>query len=595
VHETPLVTTIAAALGVALALGFVTQRLRLSPIVGYLLAGIAIGPHTPSFVADQEIALELSEIGVALLMFGVGLHFHLKDLLSVKTIAIPGAVAQSALATGLGLALAMSLGWGLASGLVLGIGLGVASTVVLVRGLEDSDQLATPAGHIAVGWLIVEDIFTVVVLVMLPALTVAITGAGAAAGAWPVLHSLGVALGKVALLAVLMLVAGRRIVPWLLTQVARTRSRELFTLTVLALAIGIAVVSARAFGASMALGAFLAGMVVGQSTVSHQAAADALPMRDAFAVLFFVSVGMLFDPSFLLDQPWLVAGTLAIILLAKPLAAVLIVLAMGRSVHTALIVAVGLAQIGEFSFILATAAVALNPAGGAALFDPRIVSALVAAALLSITLNPLLFRCIAPLEAWLRRRPRLWALLTRRSEAQGLSANDLTQGLAHAAGGATRAVVVGYGPVGQTVARILRELELEPVVIDLNVDTILRLSGEGRPAIYGDAARAEVLRAAGIETAKYLVVTLPALASRIPVVITARDLNPNLRVLVRARYMREAPMLEEIGSDLVSFEEVEAAVALAGTMLREVGADQRRIDAEAAAIRRELAGGRLQS
>ena len=592
-HDTPLVTTIAASLSVALVLGFVTHKMRLSPIVGYLLAGIAVGPHTPSFVADKAIAFELSEIGVALLMFGVGLHFHFKDLLSVKTVAIPGAVVQSALATGLGLTMALALGWGVASGIVLGIGLSVASTVVLVRGLEDSHQLATPAGHIAVGWLIVEDLCTVVVLVMRPPATIAIGGTGAGGAVWPLLKSLGTALGMVALLAALVLVAGGRIVPWLLAQVARTRSRELFTLTVLTLAIGIAVLSARAFGASMALGAFLAGMTVGQSTVSHQAAADALPMRDAFAVLFFVSVGMLFDPSFLLEQPWLVAGTLAIILLGKPLAALLIVLAMGRSVHTALVVAVGLAQIGEFSFILATAAVALNPEGGEALFDERILSALVAGALLSITLNPLLFRAIPHIEAWLRRRPNLWALLNRRDEAQGRSADDATPMLVHDQVPRARAVVVGYGPVGQTVARILRDFDLEPVVVDLNVDTIARLGEQGRPAVYGDASRAEVLKAAGIATATYLVVTLPDLASRIPVVITARDLNPTLRVLVRARYIREAPMLAEIGSDLVSFEEVEAAVALAGMMLREMGADQQRIDAEAGAIRLELAAGRL--
>jgi monovalent cation:H+ antiporter-2, CPA2 family len=278
-HDMPLVTTVAAGLGVALILGFITQKLKLSPILGYLLAGIVVGPYTPGIEADGEIALQLAEIGVALLMFGVGLHFHLKDLLAVKGIAVPGAVGQSLVATALGVALAMAFGWELGAGLVLGLGLSVASTVVLMRVLIDSDRLSSPPGHAAVGWLVVEDIFTVIVLVMLPAVTLAINDGDGGVGA--VSLSLAIAIGEIVLLAVLMLVAGAKVIPWVLAQVARTRSRELFTLTVLALAIGIAVASAEWFGASMALGAFLAGMVVGQTNVSHQAAADALPMRES--------------------------------------------------------------------------------------------------------------------------------------------------------------------------------------------------------------------------------------------------------------------------------------------------------------------------
>lgn len=581
----PLVTTIAAGLGVALVLGLLTQRLRLSPIVGYLLAGVVIGPYTPGFVADKDIAHELSEIGVALLMFGVGLHFHLKDLLAVRSVAIPGALVQSLVATTLGVMMSAAAGWSIGSGLVLGIGLSVASTVVLIRGLEDTNQFSTPAGHTAVGWLIVEDILTVVVLVMLPALVKATATGG---DIWPVLQSLGAALGKVALLAGLVLFGGARCVPWILAQVARMRSRELFTLTVLALAIGIAVASATAFGASMALGAFLAGMVVGQSRVSHQAAADALPMRDAFAVLFFVAVGMLFDPGYLLREPWLVTGALAIILIAKPLAAILIVLLTGRSLRTALVVAVGLAQIGEFSFILATAAIALNGGQTGQVFDPNVLSVLVAAALLSITLNPLLFRSIPSIEAWIRRRPRLLKLLQRRSEARASEVNSRAEIAVASAEVKITAVVVGYGPVGQTVSRILRDFDVEPVVIDLNVDTVLRLNGEGHAAIYGDASRQEILRAAGIAQARYLLVTLPDSEARIQVIMTARDMNPELRVLTRARFMREVPLLEDVGSAQVSVEEVEGAVSLASMLLRLVGADAARIEVERQKIRSEL-------
>jgi CPA2 family monovalent cation:H+ antiporter-2 len=583
--EMPLVTTIAAGLGFALILGFITHKLKLSPIVGYLLAGVVVGPYTPGFVADSEIAFQLSEIGVALLMFGVGLHFHLKDLLAVRGVALPGALVQSTVATGLGIALALVAGWGLASGIVLGLGLSVASTVVLIRGLEDVNQFTTPAGHIAVGWLIVEDVLTVIVLVMLPATTIAMnSGEG---GAVEVLKSLGKALGLVAALAAVMLLAGARIVPWILSKVARTRSRELFTLTVLALAIGIAVASATYFGASMALGAFLAGMVVGQSRVSHQAAADALPMRDAFAVLFFVSVGMLFDPHFLLAEPLLVAGALAVILIGKPLAAILIVLILGRSLKSALVVAVGLAQVGEFSFILATAAVGLNTPEST-IFNPSVLSILVVSALISITLNPLLFRSLPKIEAWVQRRPRLYALLQRQVEIRAKAVNSMTRVHAIKAEVKVKSVVVGYGPVGQTVAGILRDFSIEPIVIDMNVDTVLKLNQEGHKAIYGDAAREDILRAAGIAGARYLIVTLPEAASRIPVIITAKEINPALTVITRARFVREAPLLAEVGADQVSFEEVEGAVSLAGLLLKEIGADEAKVLQERHRIREGL-------
>jgi CPA2 family monovalent cation:H+ antiporter-2 len=388
-HDAPLLATMAAAFAAAWVLGVAAQKLRLSPIVGYLLAGVAIGPHTPGFVGDVKLAAQLAEIGVVLLMFGVGLHFHLEDLLAVKGIAVPGAVLQSAVATLLGLATGAAFGWPFSSGLVLGMALSVASTVVLLRGLEDHGLVSTPAGHVAIGWLIVEDILTVIVLVVIPMLGQ--TG-GSTATSDGLSRALAIALVKLAALVALVFVAGSRVVPWALVHVARLRSRELFTLTILALAIAVASAAAVLFGASMALGAFLAGMVVGQSPVSQQAAADALPLRDAFAVLFFVSVGMLFEPAFLIREPLLLVAALAVVLIGKPLAALAVVAILGYSTRTGLVVAVGLAQIGEFSFILG------ELARHHGLLSETAYSLLVACALVSISLNPLLFRCLDPIE-----------------------------------------------------------------------------------------------------------------------------------------------------------------------------------------------------
>jgi monovalent cation:H+ antiporter-2, CPA2 family len=581
-HDIGLIVTLSAGLAAALVFGFVTEKLRLSPILGYLLAGIAVGPHTPGFVADAAITAQLAEVGVVLLMFGVGLHFRLADLFAVRRIAVPGAVGQSVVATLLAAGVAHWFGWGFGAGLALGVGLSVASTVVLMRVLSDSRQLDTPHGHVAVGWLVVEDIFTVLVLVLLPVTATVFGGGGG--GFLDLAKALLLAILKVGLLAAVMLVVGARVIPWMLMQVARTRSRELFTLAILAVALVIATVASLVFGVSMALGAFLAGMVVAQSKVSHQAAADALPMRDAFAVLFFVSVGMLFDPRFLLAEPGLTLATLLIVLVAKPLVALLIVDLMGYSVRTALVVAFGLAQIGEFSFIVAELARKLGvlPAEGH--------SVLVAAALISIAANPALFRTIGPIEAWLKRRPRVWSFLNRRSEARAGGANAATAARLQADAESVHAVVVGYGPAGRTVCRILEEFGVRTVVVDLNVDTVARLSAEGRLAIYGDASRTEILQAAGIERASYLLLTMPDPDVRIPVILAARELNPKARILVRAHYLAERPILEGVGATAV-YEEGEAAVALAGFLLREIGADEARIDAEAARIRAEFARG----
>jgi CPA2 family monovalent cation:H+ antiporter-2 len=577
-HDLPLVTTIAAALASAWVLGILARRVGLSPIVGYLLAGVVVGPHTPGFVGDVSLAAQLAEIGVVLLMFGVGLHFHLKDLLAVKGIAIPGALLQSGVSTLLGLSIGLAFGWPAASGLVLGMALAVASTVVLMRVLDDRQLLATPHGHAAVGWLLVEDVLTVAILVVIPALAAGGGPASASAGLWP---SLGIAMVKLLALVGLVAFAGTRVVPRMLELAARLRSRELFTLTVLAIAVAVATGSALFFGASMALGAFLAGMVVGQSPVSHQAAADALPLRDAFAVLFFVSVGMLFDPAFLLREPGLVLGALAVVLVGKPVVALAVVAALGHSTRTALVAALGLAQVGEFSFILGGLARdhGLLPATG--------YSAIVACAIVSIALNPFLFRLLEPAETLVRRRPRLSRLLEARSARRRDRVNAGAARAVEGKGGPL-AVVVGYGPVGRTVDGLLREAGVQTVVIDLNLETVGALAGEGRLALYGDASHPDILRKAGIARASHLVVTLPHSLNRGPMITAARQASPSCRILVRARYLRERAELELAGADVACFEEAEAAGALAERVLRDLGRDETAIRSEGERIRREF-------
>lgn len=572
-----LILSLAVGLSAALGFGFFTHRLGLSPIVGYLLAGILVGPHTPGFVADPAQAAQLAEIGVILLMFGVGLHFHPRDLLAVRAVAVPGAIVQSAVATALGAGLAHAFGWSLGAALVLGAAVSVASTVVLTRVLLDNQALETPAGRIAIGWLIVEDIITVVILVLLPVLATA--GGATAREALP---ALGWAAVKLALLFALLLGVGGRVVPWILHRVARSRSRELFTLAVLAIALAIAAGSALVFGASMALGAFLAGMVVGQTEHSHQAAADALPMRDAFAVVFFLSVGMLFDPRLLLEKPLFVAAVLGVVLVAKPLTALVFVLALGRSVRSALTAAVGLAQIGEFSFILS------QTARGLGLVPEESTDVLVAAAIISITTNPLAFRAVGPLEGWLRGRPRLWALLQRRAEARGREATGTSLRRLEEPG-RPRAIVVGYGPVGSTCSELLRDFQIEPTVVELNVDTVTRLVGEGRVAIFGDAGRREILESAGIARAGWLIVTHPDLAARAQVISAARALNPAIKILSRAHYLSEKSALETLGVTAACYEEAEAAVGLATLLLEEVGAPAARIEAEVERLRDRFA------
>jgi CPA2 family monovalent cation:H+ antiporter-2 len=575
-HDLPLITTIAAAFTAAWVLGLITQRLKLSPIVGYLLAGVVIGPHTPGFVGDVHLARQLAEMGVILLMFGVGLHFNFRDLLAVRDVAIPGAIGQSIVATLLGAALALAVGWPLKSGIVLGMAMAVASTVVLIRILTDNGCLDSTAGHVAVGWLIVEDLLTVVVLVLIPAMgSTSDVHGSIAPNIW---LSLLFALLKLAAFAAVLLLVGSKVIPWIMVQVARLRSRELFTLTVLVMAIAIATGSYYLFGASMALGAFLAGIVVGQSAVSQQAAADALPLQDAFAVLFFASVGMLFDPRFVIHHPFLLLGGLAIILIGKPLTALALVSLVGYPVRTALTVGIGLAQIGEFSFILSD----LGRQHGLLSEDGH--NLLVGAAIISITLNPLLFRLLDPIESALKRSPRLWQLLNRKSSSREIKINAQAAEAIARGGEKPIAVIVGYGPVGRAVDSILCQSDLQVVIVDLNMDTVQDLTRKGRAAIFGDGSNIEIMHQA-LPTATHLIITLPSAANRNPLIVAAKLINPEIKIFVRAHYVSEQQELIQSGADGACFEEAEAAVALSKLILQDQSADDTTIRSETRRIR----------
>ena len=571
-HEIPLITTIALALSAALLFGLIARRLGLSPIVGYLIAGVLIGPYTPGVVGDAKIASQLAEIGVILLMFGVGLHFSLKDLLAVRSLAIPGALAQSTAATLACMGLAVTMGWSWRSGLILGIAVSVASTVVMLRALLDNGIVETAEGHVAIGWLVVQDIVTVLVLVLVPALA----GVG---GASNIGHTVVIAVGKLTLLIAIMMLGGARFVPWLLLRVARLRSSELFTLAVLVMAICVATVSYLAFGASMALGAFLGGMVVGQSKVSDQAGADVLPMRNVFAVLFFVSVGMLFDWRALMAVPGLLIGVLGVILLVTPLLAFCIVIISGHALKTALTLAGGLGQIGEFSFIVAEMAKSLGLMPGSG------HNVVVGAAIISISLNPLIFRWVLALE------PRLSRLswITTRSEKLGMRANVIaTKRMQEDPG----AIVVGYGPVGQTVTRLLAEFEIKPVILETNVDVVLELQQRGKQALFGDARRPDILRAARLDAAAYLIVTVPHADISLRIIQAAREVAPVVRIIARAEYINQSEAFVQAGAAIIRYDEAESAAALAEALLQDIDAPSDRIDAVLRSIRRELSPSR---
>lgn len=539
-HNITLITTIAAGFGVALILGFIAEKIKVPALVGYLVAGILIGPATPGFVADVHIASQLSEIGVMLLMFGVGLHFSLKDLLAVKRVAVPGAVVQMALATVLGMALAWWWGWGLGGSLIFGLSLSCASTVVLLKALEVRRVLDSMNGRIAVGWLVVEDLVTVLVLVLLPPLAGVLgsTSAGMADGQalW---ITIGQTLLQVSAFIALMLIVGRRVLPWLLWQVTRTGSRELFTLAVIATAIGIAFGASALFNVSFALGAFFAGTVMRESEFSHRAAQESLPLRDVFSVLFFVSVGMLFEPLILIEQPLRVLGVLAIIILGKSLAAAVLVIALRYPLNTALTVAASLAQIGEFSFILAGLGLALG------LLPSEGMSLILAGALISIALNPLLFAAIAPLQRWLLKNSALARRMEQRqdpyAELPMSTARKYLEG---------QVVLVGYGRMGRRIAKALDARNIPYVIAEQNRELVERLRSNGIAAVSGNAADPSVLIQAHIANAALLVVTTPDPINVRQMADTARALNPAIEIVLRSHSEEESQLLrqDEIGT-----------------------------------------------
>ena len=538
-HSTPLITTIVGGLVLAFLLGMLANRLRISPLVGYLAAGVLAGPFTPGFVADTSLAPELAEIGVILLMFGVGLHFSLKDLLAVKSIAIPGAVAQIAVATLLGMGLSSLMGWDLATGLVFGLCLSTASTVVLLRALEERQLIDSQRGQIAIGWLIVEDLVMVLTLVLLPAFS----GMLESHHSSPVelLTGLAVTIGKVIAFMVLMMVVGRRVVPWILAKTASTGSRELFTLSVLALALGIAYGAVEFFDVSFALGAFFAGMVLNESELSQRAAHDTLPLRDAFAVLFFVSVGMLFDPMILVREPLTVIATLAIIVFGKSIAAFLLVKMFGHSKRTALTISVSLAQIGEFAFILAGLGISLG------LLSEHGRNLVLAGAILSIMFNPLLFTL---LEKYLAKTETIEDQSVEEAvEDEKQIPFDLCN----------HALLVGYGRVGSLLGEKLQAAGIPLVVIENSRPRVEALRDQGISTVLGNAANQEVMDLARLDCARWLLVTIPNGYEAGEIVASARSKRPNIEIIARAHYDDEVTYILERGANRVVMGEREIA------------------------------------
>jgi len=580
-----LIFTVTGGLAAALFLGYLSHLIRLSPIVGYLAAGFLVGPNTPGYIANPEVAQQLAEIGVILLMFGVGLHFHFEELVAVKRIAVPGALAQGLVATSLGVLLGLAAGWTWQTGLVFGLALSVASTVVLTRVLSDSDEMHRPIGKIAMGWLVVQDILAVLVLVILPALF-----GKQEEGAAGVNIGLQIvwALVKIGVLAAAVLVLGARWIPWVLHKIAATRSRELFTLTILVVALGIAVGSAQLFGVSMALGAFLAGMVVGRSDFSVRAATEALPMRDAFAVLFFVSVGMLFNPRALIEVPGLMLATLAIVMIATPLTALTTLLVLGYPLRIAVGLALALAQIGEFSFIIAELGHKLE------ILDDGGYQALVATAMVTISLNAIVYRFVDPVERWLLEF--VWFRRLVKRFARWRTPDLLTSGEAEEPiDPSRRAVIVGYGPVGRTVARLLAENEIVSTIIEMNVDTVAKLRAQKIKAIYGDANHRETLIQAGLAHANILILSSSGIRGGEEVIRLARQVNPNVRILVRSAYLHERKTLIAAGANRVFAGEGEVALAMTESILTTLGATPEQIDRERAQLREDFFGDDPQS
>ena len=528
-----ILTTLAGGFTVALVFGYLANRMKLSPIIGYLLAGIVIGPFTPGFVADRASAEQFAEIGVILLLFGIGLRFNLRELIAVWRLALPGALIQSTISTSVLAVILRLMGWDWISGIILGMAISVASTVVMALVLAEWHDLHAKIGHIAIGWTVVEDILTVAMLLLLPIIF---------APNPAVQQSVGTVLGlaglKVAGLLVVVIVLGKWVIPWALERIAQTRSRELFTLAVLVLAIGVAVGSAKIFGVSMALGAFLAGLAVGRSEFAARAANDALPMRDAFAVLFFVSIGMLFDPQSLIQIPWVIGVVLFVVIIVKPLAAMLTVRALGQPLATAIPVGAAFSQVGEFSFILGTVALSLG------LINDAGWNALIAASIISIALNPYIY-------SWARRL----------SSGKIAKTIPMVSGQ-HPALNLNHCILIGYGPVGKIVHRLLSERGVEITVIDLNLDTVRILRDLGIHALYGDVLRPGTLEEAGIAAAGSLILSAD-LEAAAEVIKQARQLNPDIHVIARCVHLRDAHALRNAGANVVAAGEAEVGVALA--------------------------------
>ncbi len=558
-HDISLITTLAAGFGLALIFGFIAARLKLPALVGYLLAGIAIGPATPGFVADAQIATQLAEVGVMLLMFGVGLHFSVDDLMAVRKIALPGAIVQMVVATALGAGIATLWGWNLGAALVFGISLSVASTVVLLKALESRGLVESGDGRIAVGWLVVEDLAMVLVLVLLPALAPSL-GGNAADGARSMGMTIFITLAQVGGFIAFMLIVGRRLFPWLLWQVAKTGSRELFTLCVIAAAVSIAYGSSEIFGVSFALGAFFAGMVLRESEFSARAAEDTLPLQDAFSVLFFVSVGMLFDPSVIVEEPLHVLATVGVILVGKTLAALVVVLILRYPVRTAAIVAASLAQVGEFSFILASLGMSLG------LLPKEGNDLILAGALISIALNPVMFSLAGPTERWLQRHTKFAAKLEASSNP--LAELPMTTEAKYLS---NHVVLVGWGRVGKQIGRDLAAEGVPYVVAESNREFVETHRREGGAAVWGDATDPAVLIQAHIREARALVIATPGTVQVRAMVETARALNPGVQVIVRCHNAEEAELLERDGAGKVFVGENELARSMVSFVLSVVG------------------------
>ncbi|TXJ34003.1 MAG: Kef family K(+) transporter [Afipia sp.] len=546
-HNTPLISTVVVGLVLAFVLGAIAQRIRISPLVGYLLAGVVMGPFTPGYVADQNIAHELAEIGIILLMFGVGLHFSLKDLLSVRAIAVPGAVVQIAVATLLGIGLGWTLGWPIGGGLVFGLALSVASTVVLLRALQERRLIDTERGRIAVGWLIVEDLAMVLTLVLLPALAGLLKGEGGGEiGAYAMVQPVLVTLGKVAAFVIFMLVVGRRVIPWILHYVAHTGSRELFRLAVFAISLGVAFGAAVLFDVSFALGAFFAGMILSESELSQRAANETLPLRDAFAVLFFVSVGMLVDPAIVLREPLPLLATVVIIIFGKSVAAFAIVRLFGYPTSTALTISASLAQIGEFSFILVSLGVSL------ALLPERGRDLVLAGAIISIMLNPLCFALLDRMLAKKEESATPEKLAEPAAPRIPLEASKLSN----------HVVLVGHGRVGSVVSKALRQAQVPILVIEDSPGSVEKLRQEGIEVITGNAAAPDMLQAANVGAARGLLVAIPDAFEGGQIVAKARAISTTLPIIARAHSEEEIAHLKHHGANTVIMGEQEIAKAM---------------------------------